>query len=50
MAKSQSSQTSKKLGGKCVERNLLPVNPKKQQFEPTPAQPVRQHARMAGTC
>jgi len=26
------------------------TNPKKQQFEPTPAQPVRQHYKMAGGC
>lgn len=29
-------------------KNLLFVNPKEEQFEPTPAQPIRQHARMAG--
>jgi len=30
------------------DRNLMPVNPMKEQFEPTEAEPVRQHARMAG--
>ncbi len=28
--------------------NPIPVDPNKQQFEPTDAQPGRQHARMAG--
>ena len=37
-------------GGKFVNRNLLKVNPKKEQFAPTPAEPVRQHAKMAGAC
>jgi hypothetical protein len=36
--------------GKYVDRNLMPVNPMKQQFEPTDAEPVRQHAKMAGAC
>tara|TARA_R110000868_G_scaffold301_3_gene2518 strand:- start:1478 stop:1612 length:135 start_codon:yes stop_codon:yes gene_type:complete len=36
--------------GKYVDRNLMPVNPLKQQFEPTPAEPVRQHYKMAGGC
>ena len=30
------------------DRNLMPVSPLKQQFEPTPAEAVRAHARMAG--
>lgn len=30
------------------DRNLVPVNPLKQQFEPTPANAVRQHKIMAG--
>ena len=29
-------------------KNLIDVNPLKEQFEPTEAQPIRQHARMAG--
>lgn len=33
-----------------VDRNLLPVNPLKQQFEPTEASQVRQHYKMAGGC
>lgn len=37
-------------GGKFVDRNLMPVNPLKQQFEPTPAEPVRQQYKMAGGC
>ena len=35
-------------GGKLTDRNLMNVNPLKEQFEPTDAQPIRQHARMAG--
>lgn len=31
-----------------VDRNLMDVNPLDEQFEPTEAQPIRQHARMAG--
>ena len=37
-------------GGQFVDRNLQAIDPKKQQFEPTAAEPVRQHARMAGAC
>lgn len=33
-----------------VDRQLMPVNPLKQQFEPTEASPVRQHHKMAGGC
>ena len=29
-------------------RSLLSVSPLAEQFEPTDAQPIRQHARMAG--
>lgn len=29
-------------------RDLMNVNPLSEQFEPTDAQPVRQHVRMAG--
>jgi hypothetical protein len=28
--------------------NPMPINPLKQQFEPTPAEAVRAHAKMAG--
>lgn len=35
---------------KYADRNLAAISPKKQQFEPTPADPVRQHAKMAGAC
>lgn len=31
-----------------TDRNLVPVNPLDQQFEPTDAYPVRQQKRMAG--
>lgn len=29
-------------------RKLLSLNPRDEQFEPTPNQPIRQRARMAG--
>lgn len=35
-------------GRKFHDRDLKTVNPLKQQFEPTEAQAVRQHKRMAG--
>lgn len=38
------------LHNKVVDRNLVPVNPLKQQFEPTERAPVRQHFKMAGGC
>ena len=53
MAKSkQSTKLSKgnDEGGRFVSRDLAKIDPKKQQFEPTPAEPVRQHAKMAGAC
>lgn len=31
-----------------IDRNLMEVDPLREQFEPTDAQPIRQHARMAG--
>jgi len=34
--------------GEFQSRNLKKVDPKKEQFEPTEAQPVNQHKRMAG--
>ena len=37
-------------GGRFVPRNLVPVNPKREQFAPTPAEPVRSRFRMAGGC
>lgn len=37
-------------GGRFVSRDLRSVNPRKQQFEPTPAEPVRQKFKMAGGC
>ena len=36
--------------GRFVDRNLVKVDPKKEQFAPTAAEPVRQHQRMAGAC
>lgn len=36
--------------GKFVDRDLCKVDPKKEQFEPTVAEPVRQRAKMAGAC
>ena len=37
-------------GGAFVNRDLRPVNPLRQQFEPTDAEPVRQKFKMAGGC
>jgi hypothetical protein len=34
--------------GRYVDRPLMKVNPKREQFAPTPAEPVNQHKRMAG--
>ena len=34
-------------GGRFIDRNLMSVNPLREQFEPTADQPIRQHARMA---
>lgn len=36
--------------GNFRDRNLVAVNPAREQFEPTPAEPVRQHYKMAGGC
>ena len=33
-----------------VDRDLTKVNPLREQFEPTDAEPVRQHNKMAGGC
>lgn len=48
MAKLTKSKTSCPSPQKCVDRKLAGVNPRKEQFEPTPAAPIRQHVRMAG--
>jgi small ligand-binding sensory domain FIST len=48
--KSGVAQKTVKGEGKFVDRNLMGVNPSKEQFEPTDANPVRQHKRMAGDC
>lgn len=37
-------------GGRFVDRKLMGVDPKKEQFAPTDAVPVRQHFKMAGGC
>jgi len=37
--------------GKCFkDLALMKVNPKKEQFEPTAAEPMRQRYKMAGGC
>ncbi len=33
-----------------VDRNLMKVNPLKEQFAPTDAEPVRQRYKMGGGC
>lgn len=50
MAKSRKSKCveTPPAAKKLVERKLAGVNPRKEQFEPTEAAPVRQHTRMAG--
>ena len=37
-------------GGRFVARDLRRVNPKREQFAPTPAEPVRLRYKMAGGC
>lgn len=37
-------------GGRFVDRKLMGVNPLKEQFEPTGAEPVRQRYKMGGGC
>ena len=37
-------------GGKFVPRKLAPINPLREQFAPTPAEPVRQRFKMGGGC
>lgn len=37
-------------GGRFVDRDLMATKPASDQFEPTPAEPVRQHFKMAGGC
>lgn len=60
MAKAQKSAPVPKGGGeggyrsgvpgKLQDRDLMKVDPKKEQFEPTAAEPVRQRYKMAGGC
>jgi len=40
--------TTPKAGTQFKDRQLMGVSPTKEQFEPTDAEPVRQHHRMAG--
>lgn len=47
---SKDSGKTKPATGSFKDRNLAAMNPLKNQFEPTPAEPVNQHKRMAGTC
>lgn len=37
-------------GGRFTDRKLMGVDPKKEQFAPTTAEPVRQRFRMGGGC
>lgn len=48
MAKQQKSPSTPSAPQAPRMRDLAGVNPLKQQFEPTPAMPVRQHYKMAG--
>lgn len=32
------------------QQDLMKINPLREQFEPTPQEPVRQHYKMAGGC
>jgi len=50
MSKRQKSPSKPKPadGGSLKCPNLMTTNPNRQQFEPTPAQPIRQRARMGG--
>lgn len=54
--KSQKQASSPKMprgndeGGRFVDRKLTAVNPKKEQFAPTDAEPVRQRFKMGGGC
>lgn len=48
MKTKQVPSTPHKTSKKLQERNLLATDPKKEQFAPTPAEPVRQRYRMAG--
>ena len=49
MAKAgKSGKTCMPDGGKLIERNLMGVNPLKEQFEPQGMDAVRQRAKMAG--
>lgn len=48
MKTKQVPSTPHKTSKTLQERKLLATNPKKEQFEPTAAEPVRQHYRMSG--
>lgn len=47
---SKDSGKAKIEAGSFKDRDLAATNPIKEQFEPTDADPVNQHKRMAGTC
>jgi hypothetical protein len=50
--KSSPQRKQTKPSGEAREKyrdyNPMPISPLTKQFEPTPAEPVRQHQRMAG--
>lgn len=48
MAKQQKSPSTPSAPQGVKNRDLRGVSPQKEQFEPTPAMPVRQHFKMAG--
>ncbi len=49
-AKAPAMKKGNDEGGKFVSRDLKSINPKTEQFAPTPAEPVRARYRMGGGC
>lgn len=49
-AKSTGESPKPAQGCKFKDRNLMNVNPKNQQFEPSGSEAVRQRFKMAGGC
>jgi hypothetical protein len=49
-AKSPKMPRGNDEGGRFVPRDLARIDPKREQFEPTDAEPVRQRFKMAGGC
>ena len=49
-AKSPKMPRGNDEGGRYVDRDLAAINPLKQQFEPTDAEPVPQLYKMGGGC